>query len=230
VSGKQPELWDPVTGEMRDATAFHQERGRTIVPLEFGPCGSTFVVFRKALSADGAGKAASNYPAARHWIALSGPWTVCFDPKWGGPQRVVFDQLIDWTKCSDPGIKYYSGRATYHIEFAIPSQLPKDRRLLLDLGEVDAVASVRLNGRDLGVVWTKPARVDITRAATAGKNDLEITVVNLWPNRLGRDESLPKDQRLTQTNVHKFGPSSPLLPSGLIGPVKLLAVENSSPK
>ena len=230
LSGKQPELWDPVTGEMRDATAFHQEHGRTIVPLEFGPCGSAFVVFRKAISTDVAGKAASNYPAARQWIALSGPWTVCFDPKWGGPERVVFDQLIDWTKSSAPGIKYYSGRATYRSEFAIPAQLPKDRRLLLDLGEVDAVASVRLNGRDLGVVWTKPARVDITCAAKAGKNDLEITVVNLWPNRLGHDESLPKDPRLTQTNVHKFGPSSPLLPSGLIGPVKLLAVENSSPK
>jgi hypothetical protein len=112
----------------------------------------------------------------------------------------------------------------------MPAQAAKAPRLILDLGEVDAVASVRLNGQGLGVVWTKPARVDITGAVETGKNDLEITVVNLWPNRLSRDESLPKEQRLTDTNIHKFASTSPLLPSGLIGPVNVLAVENSFPK
>jgi hypothetical protein len=226
VSGKQPEMWDPVTGEMREAAAFHQEKGRTMVPLEFGPCGSTFVLFRKPIAADVAGKAASNYLATRLLTTLSGPWTVNFDPKWGGPGKTVFDQLIDWTNSPDPGVRYYSGTAIYHKEFAVPTQLVKDPRLLLDLGEVAAVASVRLNGHGLGVVWTKPARVDITGAVEAGRNDLEITVVNLWPNRLGRDESLPKEQRLTETNIHKFGPTSPLLSSGLIGPVTLLVADD----
>jgi hypothetical protein len=155
---------------------------------------------------------------------------VNFDPKWGGPEKIVFDQLIDWTNSPEPGIKYYSGTAIYHKQFKLPDRLSKGPRLLLDLGEVDSLAFVRLNGHDLGVVWTKPAHVDITHAITAGENDLEITVVNLWPNRLGHDESLPKEQRLTETNIHKFSPASPLLSSGLIGPVSLLVEEDAVPK
>jgi hypothetical protein len=225
VSGKRPELWDSVTGERRDATAFRQANGRTTVPLEFGPGGSIFVVFQKPIATDVAGETASNYPGTSVLTTLPGPWTVNFDPKWGGPESVVFGQLMDWTNSADAGIKYYSGRATYHKKFAAPALALKDQRLLLDLGEVDSVASVRLNGHDLGVVWTKPARVDITSALNAGENDLEITVVNLWPNRLGYDESLPKEKRLTETNIHKFSPTSPLLSSGLIGPVNLLLKE-----
>ena len=222
VAGKQPELWDAVTGEMRDASAFREENGRTTIPLEFGPYGSIFVVFQKTISTEAVGKAASNYPAAEVLMTLSGPWTVHFDPKWGGPEKVVFDNLIDWTNSPDPGIKYYSGTAIYHKTFTLPDRSAKDSRLVLDLGDVHEVASVRLNGRDLGVAWAKPARVDITSAVKAGENDLEIKVVNLWPNRLGYDESLPKEKRLTETNIHKFSPASPLLPSGLIGPVSLL--------
>jgi hypothetical protein len=225
VSDRQPELWDPVTGERRDATAFRQENGRTIVPLEFGPRGSIFVVFQKPIAADAAGNTGSNYPAANVALAIPGPWTVNFDPKWGGPGKVVFDQLIDWTNSPDPGIKYYSGTAVYHTRFTAPDRLPKGRRVLLDLGKVEALASVRLNDHDLGVAWIKPARVNISEAMKAGENDLEITVVNLWPNRLIRDEALPKEQRLTDTNIHKFSPTSPLLSSGLIGPVNLL-IEN----
>ena len=101
----------------------------------------------------------------------------------------------------------------------------KGTRLLLDLGAVHEVASVRLNGRDLGVVWTKPARVDITDAVKAAGNALEVTVVNLWPNRLIGDEALPKELRMTETNMRKFGPTSPLLPSGLLGPVGVLSEE-----
>jgi hypothetical protein len=227
VGGKQPELWDPVTGEIRDATAFRQENGRTIVPLEFGPCGSMFVVFRKPISADVSGTAASNYPSLRLLETLSGPWTMNFDPKWGGLRRVVFDELVDWTTRPEEGIKYYSGAAVYHKTFNLKSHPESGDRLILDLGEIHELAVVRLNGRDLGVVWDKPSRVDITSAAKEGENDLEITVVNLWPNRLIGDEALPKRERYTETNVHKFTEASPLLPSGLIGPVSVLTTSSS---
>ena len=225
VCGKQPELWNPVTGEMRNATAFRQENGRTIIPLEFDPCGSVFIVFRKPIPATLVGTAASNYPTAQLLGTLTGPWTVSFDPKWGGPAKAVFDQLTDWTNSPDPGIKYYSGTAVYRKKFDLKAPPAKGRRLLLDLGEVHEVASVRLNGHGLGVLWTKPARVDITGAVKAKDNDLEVAVVNLWPNRLIGDEALPKAERLTETNMHKFGAGSPLLPSGLAGPVSLLMEE-----
>lgn len=222
VSGKQPELWDPVTGEIRDATAFEQHDGRTIVPLTFGPCGSIFVVFRKPISPVAAGTTPSNNPITEPEQTLSGPWMVHFDPKWGGPANVKFDELVDWTKRTEPGIKFYSGTAVYHKTFNLEQLPPPGRRMILDLGEVDDLAVVKINGKNLGVVWTRPARVDITEAVRAGKNKLAISVVNLWPNRLIGDEALPKDKRFTETNIHKFGASSPLLPSGLIGPVTLL--------
>jgi alpha-L-rhamnosidase len=225
VSGRQPELWDPVTGAMRDAAAFHQQDGRTVVPLEFDPCGSTFVIFRKPITANTAGAAKANYLRAESQLTLSGTWEVSFDPKWGGPEKVSFDQLVDWTTRPEPGIKFYSGTAIYRKEFNLPTMPAKGTRLLLDLGSVHEVASVRLNGRDLGVVWTKPARVDITDAVKAAGNALEITIVNLWPNRLIGDEALPKESRVTETNMRKFGTTSPLLPSGLIGPVSVLSLE-----
>jgi hypothetical protein len=226
VSGKQPELWDPVTGEIRQATAFSQENGRTIIPLEFGPCGSIFVVFRKDIPVDASGTTSSNYPATRLLTTLSGPWTVNFDPRWGGPTSVVFDTLVDWTNRPEEGIKYYSGTAVYHKTFNLESLPTSGQRLILDLGVLHEVAVVRLNGQDLGVVWDKPSRVDITAAAREGSNDLEVKVVNLWPNRLKYDESLPKEKRLTETNMHKFTAASPLLPSGLVGPVNVFVAES----
>ena len=221
VTGKQPELWNAVTGEMRDATAFKQADGRTIVPLEFDPCGSTFVVFRKPIAATATGPASSNYATLSPATTINGAWDVSFDSKWGGPASVKFDELVDWTKRPEDGIKFYSGTAVYKKTFDLPAGSEGQKRVL-DLGQVHEVASVKLNGKDLGVVWTKPSQVDITAAAKAGANELEVTIVNLWPNRLIGDASLPPEQRRTVTNMRKFMPQTPLLPSGLIGPVKVL--------
>jgi hypothetical protein len=222
VGGRQPELWDPVTGQTRHAAAFSQRDGRTTVPLEFDPRGSVFVVFRRPIMADASGAAASNYPRVTPQSELTGAWEVSFDPQWGGPAMVVFGSLVDWTTRPEDGIRFYSGTAVYRKRFTLAALPAAGEGLLLDLGEVHAVAAVKLNGRDLGVVWTKPARADISAAARAGENDLEISVVNLWPNRLIGDAALPADKRFTETNIHKFVATTPLLPSGLLGPVRIL--------
>ena len=225
VSGMQPELWDPVTGEMRDAVAFDQRDGRTVVPLEFGPCGSVFVVFRRRISRDAKGRAATNYARGERVLAnVSGPWEVHFDPKWGGPESVIFEHLVDWTTRPEAGIKYYSGTAVYRKQFHLADGYGDGGRVFLDLGEVHVVSSVRVNGRDLGVVWTRPGRVDVTDAMRAGSNDLEVTVVNLWPNRLIGDAGLPPEKRCTRTNIHKFSADSHLWPSGLMGPVRVVCL------
>ena len=221
VSGKQPELWNPVTGEIRDAVAFTQQDGCTTVPLEFDPRGSVFVVFRKPISRLASGKASSNFPTITPITELAGPWDVSFDPHWGGPAQITFDSLVDWTKRPEDNIRHYSGTAVYRKKFTLASLPRVGKKLLLNLGEVNVVASVRLNGVNCGVVWTKPFRIDITQSAHRGENDLEVTVVNLWPNCLIADESLPPDQRLTETNIHKFSAATPLFPSGLDGPVTL---------
>lgn len=226
VAGKQPELWDPVTGLIREAVAFRQDGGRTTIPLEFGPCGSIFVVFRRPISSAANGNATANSPEnEKVELTLSGSWEVNFDPRWGGPEKVSFDELVDWTTRPETGIKYYSGTAVYRKNFDLARAPYPSARLLLDLGELHEVGAVRLNGRDLGVVWTKPARLDITDTLKASGNSLEITIVNLWPNRLIGDAGLPVESRFTETNVHKFSTHSPLLASGLLGPVKVLSVE-----
>jgi hypothetical protein len=182
-----------------------------------------FIIFRKVIGPKVNGTTTSNYPTlTKLQLELGGGWDVSFDPKWGGPAKIRFDALTDWTKHADKGIKFYSGTAIYRKTFTLPAAPDKGRQLVLDLGEVREVAEVRVNGKDLGVVWTRPARVDIASAVKAGTNDLEVTVVNLWPNRLIGDAALPPEKRFSETNMRKFVATSPLLPSGLLGPVQVL--------
>lgn len=222
ISGKQPELWNPVTGEILPVTAFKQENGRTIIPVEFDPCGSVFVVFRDPIQTTANGSTTTNYPAYKLQLVINGAWDVAFDTKWGGPSSIRFDELMDWTKRPEEGIKYYSGTAVYSKTFELPASELNNKKLILDLGQVNELATVTLNGHELGVVWTKPARVDITNAVKSGLNELKISVVNLWPNRLIGDAALPAEKRFTETNMRKFISTSPLFPSGLIGPVQVM--------
>lgn len=154
---------------------------------------------------------------------LGGPWQVQFDPKWGPVKPVTFDSLISWPDHDDPLIKYFSGQATCKTTFDLADSNPKNARLWLDLGQLKNLAVVRLNGKNLGVVWTAPYRVDITDAVQPKGNRLEIDVVNLWPNRLIGDAGLPPEKRRTKTNVTNYKKDSKLLPSGLLGPVRILA-------
>jgi len=223
VSALQPELWDPVTGEIRDLPEFRMDRGVTSVPMEFAPRQSFFVLFRRATeSALSRGKTGENFPRMEVLGEISGAWEVSFDPRWGGPEKVTFEKLADWTERPEEGIRYYSGTATYRKSFDAPAK-EEGRRLFLDLGVVNYLAAVRINGKELGVVWTAPWRVEITDAVKPRGNSLEIEVVNLWPNRLIGDTTLPPDKRFTKTNVLP-DPDWPLLPSGLLGPVTLRSI------
>jgi hypothetical protein len=143
---------------------------------------------------------------------------VAFDPAWGGPASLVMSNLVDWTTHPDPGVKYYSGRAVYRTTVQVPA-LPAGARAHLNLGAVRSVASVRVNGTPLGLVWCAPWRIDATRALRAGRNDLEIEVINGWHNRLVGDAALPESQRRTWVAVNPPKASAPLAPSGLTGPV-----------
>ena len=225
VHGKQPELWNPLTGDMRLAEAFAQQDGRTALPLEFTPYGSMAVVFRKAISTEAQGTANLNFPCYLQAQAITGPWQVAFDPHWGGPAHCTFDTLTPWNQRSEKCIRYYSGTAVYKKTFTPSEETLRADSILLDLGGVREMASVRLNGNDLGILWSPPFRVDITHILEPGENRLEIEVVNNWPNRLIGDAALPEEKRLTKTNVIKFQPGMPLYDSGLLGPVALLALK-----
>ena len=239
VTQGAPRLLDPLTGEIRALPEFTRSEKTTAVPLRFEPHQSFFVVFRKGKQDLGLGTrdlGKNNFPERKLVQELTGPWTVQFDPNWGGPTNaVVFNDLTDWAAHSDPGIKYYSGLATYRKTFDFPqvssfqfssavalAKADPVSNLFLDLGVVHNIAQVRLNGKDLGVIWCAPWRVDISSALQPGANNLEIEVVNLWPNRLIGDAAKPEAERLTWTVIKTpYTVKSALLPSGLLGPVTL---------
>lgn len=183
-------------------------------------------------------------------LEIAGPWEVSFPAKGGASQKVTFPQLISWSKHPNDGVKYFSGTATYRATLPVPPEaLARQRRLYLDLGGVQAIAQVKLNGKDLGVLWKPPFRADATGALTAGENRLEVLVTNLWPNRLIGDEQLPEDSQRNADGTLKAWPQwlqegkpSPtgrhtftswrlwrkpdaLLESGLLGPVRVIPTE-----
>lgn len=183
-------------------------------------------------------------------VEIGGAWELRFPPNLGAPEKVTLEKLISWPEHSDPGVRYFSGTATYSKTLTLPKEIfGTDRSIYLDLGTVKNLARIRLNGKDLGVVWKPPYRVEITGTAKAGDNKLEIELTNLWPNRLIGDEQLPADSefakngalitlpawfkegkqspagRITFTTWHCWSKDSELLPSGLLGPVRVLTTQ-----
>lgn len=268
VQDKQPELWNPETGEIRRPVCYQQPGGRITIPLSFDPLGSVFVVFQnlnanhdpivavtrndssvrcatdlqtRAVDRDtqrwqihtpgayrcitASGKTCSvqvsEFPRE---LALHGPWEVQFSPQWGAPERVRFDSLTDWTHHPDQGIKYYSGTAVYTKTFSVPdSFLAPDRGVMLHLGRVREFADIYINGKSAGVTWKPPYQTDVSSWIKPGSNTLEIRVTNLWPNRLIGDARHPDARQYTWYSWpgRFYHPESPLLESGLLGPVRL---------
>lgn len=224
VNGHRPELWDAVTGEQRPLPDFAETGARTRVPLRFEPHQSWFVIFRKGPAPKR--PSTGNFVAATSVLTINGPWQVQFEPRRGAPAQITMDTLADWSKHSDAGVRHFSGVATYRTQFEWqPTAGGSASRLSLDLGRVQVMAGVKLNGRDLGVVWTTPPRLDTAGALRSGVNTLEVRVANLWPNRLIGDASLPEPQRVTWTTWSPFTKDMPLLESGLLGPVRVLRSE-----
>jgi hypothetical protein len=223
VKGRQPEFWDPVNGTTRILPVFSETSGGTTVPLKLEPLQSAFIIFRKSVTNSTAVKI--NFPDAQLISSINSPWTVSFDQKMRGPQQpVVFKQLTDWIERKEENIKYYSGTAVYRNAFQV-TNFKTGQRIYLNLGEVKVMAKVKVNGIDVGGAWTAPWRVDITDAIKSGMNQIEISVVNTWVNRLIGDSKLPESQRKTWTSYPLYNPKSPLEPSGLKGTVTVTSIQ-----
>ena len=247
VESGTPELWDPVTGETRLLPEFYYQDECTLIPVKLDKNQSFFILFPNSKKKEKElASGINNFPEIETISEIEGRWTVSFDPKWGGPEKIIFDKLEDWSKRPEEGIKYYSGIATYNKSFDFP-ELDKSKNnaeLYLDFGEVKNLAKIRLNGKDLGIIWTSPWRVKITDVVKAKGNQLEIEVVNLWANRLIGDENMPDDGikdykwpewllegkprtsgRYTFTTHRYYKKDMHLQVSGLLGPV-LIQVES----
>lgn len=222
ITGKQPRIWHPETGKTEPAS-YTIANGVTRVELPLTPNDAVFVVFQAAAT-----KAALHLPAKTEtdMVALDGPWEVAFQANRGAPAKASFDNLVSYTENSDPGIKYFSGTATYVKTFNVPANaINKNTQTWLDLGDVKNLAEVTLNGKPLGVVWKQPFRVNLSGALKAGENKLEVKVMNAWVNRLIGDLQPGVTNKITYTTMPFYKPNAPLQPSGLLGPVKIVSVK-----
>lgn len=287
IDGKIPELWNPMTGEIRKLAQFSSANGITSTPIELSPEGSAFIVFRESskniatVSETTSGNkpgpyyflSKTNKPEmlvsqngiynstvnGKNWevkvkdipqpIVLNGSWKVRFSRESGYEGEETFTSLTDWKDHTNDGIRYYSGTVVYTRSFDLPEGLKTaEHKFELNLGKVCIAAKVVLNGKDLGVVWMSPFKLDITDALVSGKNGLRIEVTNLWTNRLIGEERFPDTsgytadehvpvkqmpewytsnqpqpagQRTTFTTQSFYKSTDRLEPSGLLGPVKI---------
>lgn len=222
VEGKEPELWHPDTGETEPAE-YRIEQGRTFVPLDLDPDGSVFVVFRRP--ATGPARTLP-HPVSTELATLDGSWQVSFPPNWGAPPQAQFDKLVSWTDSADQGVKYFSGTAVYSKDFDVPARwFHQGTKVMLDLGTVKEIAQVSINGSPAGgILWKPPFRADVTSALKPGRNHIEIKVTNLWPNRIIGDRQPDATKKYAWLDYKPFRADTPLLESGLLGPVKFSSV------
>jgi hypothetical protein len=220
VSGKLPELWHADTGVI-EPVSYQQQGTRTIVPLNLDAHDAVFVVFHKSTQQ----RERTVATTIRERLGtVTGPWEVTFQPQRGAPDRTRFRDLRSWSTDSHPGIKYFSGTASYETTLNAPeSWLKKNHHLEIDLGDVKDLAEVMVNGRSAGIFWKRPFRVDITDLLRKGTNRLTVRVTNLWPNRLIGDKQ-PNATPIAFTTFNPYHVDSPLLTSGLLGPVTILSV------
>lgn len=252
ITEKTSELWNPETGEVLTLAGARPIDGRTTAVLHFEPAQSWFVVFRDKPTVPQSAR--NPFPFWKTVQDITGSWNLSFDPDWGKKETVALDELSSWSEHSDPLVKYYSGTATYRKVFDVSeSDISKGKsRLFLDLGHVEVMARVKLNGNACGTAWKPPYRVNVTGALVPGQNELEIEVVNTWVNRMIGDEQLPLDAqwkdwetlvawpdwfregqpsstgRYTFTTARHYKKDSRLTPSGLLGPVRLARPEETS--
>jgi hypothetical protein len=226
VTGAVPRVWHADTGAI-DPVSYSIADGFTTVPLRLAERESVFVVFEQSPSAH---SATIPVMVPKPMAQITTPWDVKFPPNLGAPDRIHLTRLASWTEDARPGVKYFSGTAVYTTTFTAPaSWFHAGQRLALDLGDVRDLAKITLNGKELGVLWKPPYRVDASAALRPGRNVLEVAVTNEWTNRIVGDRQLPPESRILPGDMEIppmmlhgpfAGPSEPL-PSGLLGPVEI---------
>ena len=217
VTGKTPRLWHPESGET-EPVSYATEQDHTVVPLHFDAQGSVFVVFEGSEAAPSRTAPETQFAKL---ASVDGGWKVAFPPNLGAPPQADFPSLISWTQSSDAGVKYFSGSATYSKQVDAPKEWFKPgAKVVLDLGTVKEMAEVEVNGKPVGgILWMPPFRVDVTQTLKPGANQISVKVTNLWPNRMIGDLQPGVTKTYTWTDFRPFKADSPLLESGLLGPV-----------
>ncbi|RBQ04005.1 glycosyl hydrolase [Pedobacter miscanthi] len=223
VSGKQPVIYNAVTGQTIELKNWSMYKTNTMINLQIAPNESLFVIFEKRISKSQF-KNSNNWPNFKTVQDISKTWQAKFDTTYAGPSKpIIFNDLTDWTKNPDSLVKYYSGTAVYTKNFKFTGN--KKDKMWIDLGEFSSIAEVKINGLNCGTLWTAPHRLEITKALKQGNNQIEIEITNTWANRLIGDSKLPEDKRLTKTTAPFRLEGKALNPAGLLGPVVIQTEE-----
>jgi hypothetical protein len=224
VKGKAAEIWHPETGKIEEAS-YSIAEDHTTVPLNLEPNDAVFVVFRKQAKIS---SLKLTHPYETQLAVLDGAWNVSFQSNRGAPAQIALDQLTSWSENADPGVKYFSGTGSYKKTIQAPADwFKEDSQIWIDLGDVQNLAEVNVNDKSLGIVWKTPFRVNVTEDLKQGENVLEVKVTNLWVNRLIGDQQPGVTNKITYTMMPFYQANSPLLPSGLLGPVKLVSLSTN---
>ncbi|HEX7857747.1 MAG TPA: glycosyl hydrolase [Sphingobium sp.] len=218
VAGKKPELWHAETGKS-EAVSYTIRDGETVIPLSLAAEQSVHIVFRKPATSNSVTVRVPTLVTAAE--LTNGAWTVRFEKDRGAPESISLAKLSPLNEAEAPGVRYFSGVATYSRNFDMPRTWKEGTPLWLDLGTVGDLAEIRINGMAMGSAWHAPYRIDVGAGAHRGKNTLEVRVANLWVNRLIGDAQQGAN-KVTFTSLPTYRPDAPLRPSGLIGPVQLL--------
>lgn len=223
VTGKQPELWDPVTGVIRKLPAFRQEEKTTVVPMKLEKNECVFVVFREK-GEPSATTLEANYPAPLRTQEATGEWDVTFESAFKTPSPVRMATLDNLSDNPNDSIRYFSGTATYTTSVSL-DRAGRGEHMFMAFDNVGTMAKVYINGKYAGGVWTAPYRLDVTDFVKNGRNDVKVEVVNTWVNRIVGDMNLPESERETYLFVNHLNAKTPLPPSGIIGKVKFETVK-----
>lgn len=223
VTGRQPELWDPVTGVIRKLPAFRQEEKTTVVPMKLDKNECVFVVFREK-GEPSATTLEANYPAPLRTQEATGEWNVTFESAFKTPSPVRMATLYNLSDNANDSIRYFSGTATYTTSVSL-DRAGRGEHMFMAFDNVGTMAKVYINGKYAGGVWTAPYRLDVTDFVKNGNNDVKVEVVNTWVNRIVGDMNLPESERETYLFVNHLNAKTPLPPSGIIGKVKFETVK-----
>jgi hypothetical protein len=223
TTNKQVEFWDPVTSKQFKITDAQSGDGITKVNLELAAHGSAFVVFTK----EDRELEAYNPSFETQTTEVNAPWKLSFPENWGAPSSVELDKLISWTDHKEKGIKFFSGTASYENSFTVSKEFIDGKKAIkIDLGEVYDVAEILVNGKNAGVLWTKPYQLNVQELVQEGENKLEVKITNLWVNRITGDLELPEGEKFCRTNrpfvepyQHNVDKNPQPRTSGLLGPV-----------
>lgn len=229
VAGKSPELWSALDARSRQLPAYSNEGERTLVPLRLNKNESYFIIFRdKGHGQKAKLSVASNFKTPKPVKQLDAPWDIHFKNKWLGTDFTLQEQrLYDWTSSADEKVKHFSGSATYTTSFEL-SETEAQQSLAIDFEKIGSIATVKLNGKELGTLWTKPYRISLGQAAKAGNNLLEINVSNNWVNQMLLQNKKPQEERKTWELAHMLEklPDAKPMPSGISGEVWLTHENN----